>query len=67
LPKFKDAPGDGYQVPTLIARDGVHPSNPRLFQDYSEESLRSNGYGLRNYLTAISYAEVIRNVLRAGK
>src|SRR5439155_27224065 len=44
LPKFKGSPGDEYQVPTLIARDGVHPSNPSKFRDFSEESLRSNGY-----------------------
>jgi len=31
LPQFAQAPGDEYQVPTLIARDGVHPSNPRQF------------------------------------
>ena len=66
LPKFKDVK-DVYQVPTLISGDGVHPSNPRMFQDYSEESLRSNGYGLRNYLTVIAYADVIRNVLKGEK
>ena len=64
LPKFKDAAKDVYQVPTLISGDGVHPSNPKMFQDYSEESLRSNGYALRNYLTVIAYADVIRNVLQ---
>lgn len=63
LAKFKDVK-DVYQVPTLISGDGVHPSNPRTFQDYSEESLRSNGYGLRNYLTLIAYGDVIRNVLK---
>jgi hypothetical protein len=63
LPKFKSAPGDEYQVPTLIARDGVHPSNPRQYQGYSEEALRHNGYALRNYLTLLAYAEVIREVL----
>jgi geranylgeranyl transferase type-2 subunit beta len=63
LPKFKDAKGDEYNVPTLIARDGVHPSNPKAHQDYSEESLRSNGYALRSYLTLMTYAEVIRKVL----
>jgi hypothetical protein len=36
LAKFKEPPGDEYQVPTLIARDGVHPSNPSEFKDYSE-------------------------------
>jgi lysophospholipase L1-like esterase len=64
LPKFKDLPGDEYNVPTLISRDGVHPSNPRKFAgDFSEEALRSNGYGLRSYLTLLKYAEVIRRVL----
>lgn len=64
LPKFKDAPGNEYEVPTLIARDGVHPSNPSKFRDFTEESLRSNGYALRNYVTLMSYAEVIREVLK---
>jgi lysophospholipase L1-like esterase len=67
LAKFKDTPGGVYEVPTLISGDGVHPSNPRKFQDYSEESLRSNGYGLRNYLTVMIYADVIRNVLKTDK
>ncbi|MDB6133182.1 MAG: hypothetical protein JWM59_1425 [Verrucomicrobiales bacterium] len=63
LPKFKDTPGDVYQVPTLISRDGVHPSNPRAFaDDFSETSLRTNGFGLRNYLTLLSYAAVVENV-----
>jgi hypothetical protein len=63
LPKFKDLPGDTYQVPTLIARDGVHPSNTEKFSaDYSENALRNNGYGLRNYLTLLAYARVIENV-----
>lgn len=49
-----------YEVPTLLARDGVHPSYPRKFQnDYSEEALRNCGYGLRNCLTLQKYAEVI--------
>jgi lysophospholipase L1-like esterase len=67
LPKFKETPGSEYEVPTLLARDGVHPSNPSKFRDYSEESLRSNGYGLRNYLSLLAYADVIRRVLRAGE
>lgn len=66
LPQFKDTPGDEYQVPTLIARDGVHPSNPRRFADYSEASLRCNGYALRNYLTLLAYAAVIEHVLQPG-
>jgi hypothetical protein len=64
LPRFKDTPGDEYQVPTLIARDGVHPSNPqRWASDYSPEALRHNGYSLRNYLTLLAYGEVIAKVL----
>jgi len=56
--EFKD-----YDVPTLIARDGVHPSNPKAFgSDYSDEGLRSNGFVLRNYVTLRSYAEVIRSL-----
>jgi hypothetical protein len=63
LPKFKELPGDTYQVPTLIARDGVHPSNTETFSgDFSENALRNNGYGLRNYLTLLAYARVIENV-----
>jgi hypothetical protein len=63
LPKFKDVKGSEYEVPTLIARDGVHPSYPKAYRDYSEESLRCNGYALRSYLTLLSYAEVIRQVV----
>jgi hypothetical protein len=51
---------EGYDIPTLLARDGVHPSAPRLYQDtYSEKALRCHGYGLRNYLVLLKYAEVI--------
>ena len=33
---------EGHDVPTLLARDGVHPSAPRLYQDdYSEKALRT--------------------------
>jgi len=54
----------GYDVPTLIARDGVHPSNPKKYvNDYSDEALRNNGFALRNYLTLMKYAEVITKVL----
>jgi len=64
MSKFKDLPGDEYNVPTLISRDGVHPSNPRKYAgDFSDEALRSNGYGLRSYLTLLKYAEVIQTVL----
>ncbi|GIX01466.1 MAG: hypothetical protein KatS3mg112_0403 [Thermogutta sp.] len=57
-----------YEVPTLISGDGVHPSNPQRFLgDFSPEALRCSGYGLRNYLTVLAYAEVIEKVLRPSK
>jgi len=50
-----------YDVPTLISRDGVHPSYPQKYiNNYSEESLNSNGYNLRNYLALMKYSEVIK-------
>ena len=53
----------GYDVPTLLARDGVHPSNPQKYVgDYSEESLKCSGYGLRRYLALMKYAEVLRTL-----
>jgi lysophospholipase L1-like esterase len=64
LPKFKDVKGSEYEVPTLIARDGVHPSFPKAHQDYSPDSLSKSGYSLRNYLTVVAYADVIRRVLK---
>jgi lysophospholipase L1-like esterase len=58
---------EGHDVPTLLARDGVHPSAPRRYQDdYSEQALRSHGYGLRNYLVLMKSAEVI-DVLTAHR
>jgi len=66
LPKFNEA-SDPYQVPTLIAGDGIHPSNPNLSKDYSEDSLSKNGYQLRTVMTLSAYADVIRNVLAAKK
>jgi lysophospholipase L1-like esterase len=62
--KFKGTPGGVYDVPTLISGDGVHPSNPKGTGDYSEEHLRQNGYALRNYLTILAYADVIKRVLK---
>jgi len=62
--KFKDVKGGEYEVPTLVAGDGVHPSNPRAYQDYSDGSLSKNGYALRNALTLTAYADVIRLVLQ---
>jgi len=53
----------GYNVPTLLARDGVHPSHPQKYQnDYSEEALRCCGFSLRNYLVLLKYAEVIETL-----
>ncbi|MCL4204604.1 MAG: SGNH/GDSL hydrolase family protein [Pirellulaceae bacterium] len=55
---------EGYDVPTLIARDGVHPSNPQKYaNDYSDVALHENGFSLRNHLTLMKYAEVIEKVL----
>jgi len=54
-----------YDVPTLISRDGVHPSNcQKYIGDYSPEGLRNNGFGLWSYLVLMRYAEVIREVLQ---
>jgi hypothetical protein len=66
LPKFKDpADRDEYNVPTLIARDGVHPSAPKQYaDDYSDAALSHHGYALRNVVTLRAYAEVIRQVLQ---
>ncbi|MFO0889488.1 MAG: SGNH/GDSL hydrolase family protein [Isosphaeraceae bacterium] len=51
---------EGYDVPTLIARDGVHPSAPERYRgDYSEQALRCHGYNLRNALVVLTYAEVV--------
>jgi lysophospholipase L1-like esterase len=65
--KFKDDAKDVYQVPTLVSGDGVHPSNPSKYADYSDESLSHNGYALRNYLTLMSYAEVLKTVVNPEK
>lgn len=57
---------DGYDVPTLISRDGVHPSAPKGFEgDFSAKALRSHGYALRNYLVLVTYAEVIGEAVYA--
>lgn len=53
-----------WEVPTLISKDGVHPSNPRAWQgDYTEEGLGRNGNVLRTYLALMAYAEVIDVVI----
>jgi lysophospholipase L1-like esterase len=65
LPRFKEH--KTYQVPTLIAGDGVHPSNPARWQrDFSEKGLRHHGYNLRSYITLKIYAEVIEQVFSAS-
>ncbi len=62
---FQDTPGDTYEVHTLISRDGVHPSNTRAYiNDFSDRALSNNGFTLRNYLTLLTYAEVIQQVLK---
>jgi len=51
----------GYDVPTLLSRDGVHPSHPEKYRgDYSEEALKCCGYSLRNYLVLMKYAELLK-------
>jgi lysophospholipase L1-like esterase len=63
----KFSPWEGYDVPTLLARDGVHPSHPKEYQgDYSEEALKCCGYSLRNYLVLMKYAEVVEAVFTPG-
>jgi hypothetical protein len=62
--KFAAMPGDDYQVPTLISRDGVHPSNPQpYFGRFSQDALNNSGYGLRSYLVLSAYSRVIERVL----
>jgi lysophospholipase L1-like esterase len=63
LKQFKSDSRNEYEVTTLIARDGVHPSNPSKYKDFSKESLKRNGYVLRNHLTLLTYAHVIEQVL----
>ncbi|MBE0534660.1 MAG: right-handed parallel beta-helix repeat-containing protein [Phycisphaerae bacterium] len=59
----KFAAYEGYNVPTLLARDGVHPSNPQKYQDdYSAEALAHSGYMLRNYLSLMKHGEVIERL-----
>jgi hypothetical protein len=59
---------EGYEVPTLLSRDGVHPSYPQRYQnDYSEEARSRSGYSLRNYMVLLRYAEVVEALGRSGK
>jgi len=53
----------GYDVPTLLARDGVHPSHPKKYSDdYSDEALKCCGFSLRNYLVLMKYADVLKTL-----
>ncbi len=64
LAKFDEGGWKGYNVPTMMARDGIHPSNPKKFQgDFSAEGLRSSGFNLRNYLTLKTWYEIYQKVL----
>jgi len=54
---------EGYDVPTLLARDGIHPSHSQSYRDdYSPEALSCCGYSLRNYLALMKYAEVLEKL-----
>ena len=64
MKKFKDQGYKGYNVPTMMAGDGIHPSNfKELTGDWSEEGLRKNGFNLRNCLTLKKWHEVYTRVL----
>jgi hypothetical protein len=65
--KVRKGEKDVYQVPTLVSGDGVHPSYPRQFSDYSDDALKRNGYQLRTVLTLNAYADVITHVFPAKK
>ena len=54
----------GYEVPTLIARDGIHPSNWSGGRNsFAESSLDTNGFTLRNYMTLMATKEVYDKVV----
>jgi len=64
LEKFDAGGWKGYNVPTLMARDGIHPSNPKSYHgDFSQEGLRCSGFNLRNYLTLKTWYEIRRKVI----
>jgi len=63
----KFSPYEGYDVPTLLSRDGVHPSHPVKYRDdYSEEALDRCGFSLRNYMVLMRYADVLGAVWPPG-
>ena len=54
----------GYNVPTSISGDGVHPSNPGTYgSNFSEEALTKNGFNLRNYMTLMASHDVYERVI----
>lgn len=55
----------GYEVPTLVARDGVHLSNWSGGRNNFDlvEGLNKNGYTLRNYLTLQKMYDIWEQVL----
>ncbi len=55
----------GYEVPTLIACDGVHPSNWSAGRGNfdEDEGLNKNGFTLRNHMTLQKLYEVYEEVL----
>jgi len=62
--KWAEGGWSGYNVPTMIARDGIHPSFPKTYQkDWTDEGLNSCGLGLRNYLTLKLWYELYQKVL----
>ena len=66
LKKFDEGGWKGYNVPTIVSRDGTHPSNPKKYVgDWSEEALNCSGYGLRDYMTLRMYYQVITKVFQA--
>jgi len=68
LKKYDEGGWKGYNVPTMIARDGIHPSFPKKWQrDWSDEGLRSCGLGLRNYLTLKMWYDIYKKVLNAAR
>ena len=59
----KFAQYEGYNVPTLLACDGVHPSHPDKYQsDYSDEALNCCGFSLRNYMVLMKYTELMKKL-----
>jgi len=57
----------GYEVPTLISRDGVHPSNWSAGRSNFDqvEGLDKNGFTLRNWMTLHACHEVFNEVIDA--